>query len=154
MVKLKTEFDKWKSGKKKAKSLRRKIFLKKFGEKPRIRGFTDGEPQQFKISCGYRGKAPLKCFMAKDADSMIFQPTEDGKWSCGPFKILKFMELLLQLHHSRETVFMGKRSEARLMIYGWDKFLGMNLMQIMELDGHFLVITQISELKMRLWNMF
>ena len=60
VVKLKTEFDKWKSGKKKAKSLRRKIFLKKFGEKPRIRGFTDGEPQQFKISCGYRGKAPLK----------------------------------------------------------------------------------------------
>jgi hypothetical protein len=70
--------------------------LKKFGEKPRIRGFTDGEPQQFKISCGYRGKAPLKCFMAKDADSMIFQPTEDGKWSCGLFTIVKFMELLLQ----------------------------------------------------------
>ena len=63
------------------------------------------------------------------------------------------MELLLQLHHRREMVFMGKRSEARLMIYGWDKFLGMNLMQIMELDGHFLVIPQISELKTRLWNM-
>ena len=63
--------------------------------------------------------------MAKDTDLMIFQPTEDGKWSCGPFKIVKFMELLVQLHHSRETVFMGKRSEARLMIDGWDKSLGM-----------------------------
>ena len=35
------------------------------------------------------------------------------------------MELLIQLHHSRETVFMGKRSEARLTIDGWDTFLGM-----------------------------
>jgi len=63
--------------------------------------------------------------MAKDTDSMIFQPTEDGKWSCGPFKIVKFMELLLQLYHSRETVFMGKQSEARLTIDSWDTFLGM-----------------------------
>ena len=71
-------------------------------------------------------KAPLKCFMVKDTDSMIFQPTEDGKWSCDPFTIVKFIELLLQLHHSsRETVFMGKQSEARLTIDGWDKFLGM-----------------------------
>ena len=154
MVTLKTEFDKWKSGRKKAKSLHRERFLKTLGEKPRIRGYTDGQ-SLFKIASGCRGKAPLKCFRVKDTDSMIFQPTEAGKWSCDPFTIVKFMELLLQLHHSsRETVFMGKRSEARLMIYGWDKFLGMNLMQIMELDGHFLVITQISELKMRLWNFF
>ena len=44
---------------------------------------------------------------------MIFQPTEDGKCSCGPFTIVNFMELLLKLHHSGETVFMGKRSEAQ-----------------------------------------
>ena len=67
MVKLKTELDKWKSGRKKAKSLRRKRFLKILGEKPRIRGYTDGEPQ-FKIAGGCRGKANLTCFMAKDTD--------------------------------------------------------------------------------------
>ena len=99
VVKLKTEFDKWKSGRKKAKSLRRERFLKTLGEKPRIRDYTDGEPQ-FKIAGGCQGKAPMKFFV-------------------------KFMELLLQLHHSRETVFMGKRSEARLTIDGWDTFLGM-----------------------------
>ena len=93
--------------------------------KPRIQGYTDGEPQ-FKIAGGCRGKqAPLKWLMAKDTDSMIFQPTEDGKWSCSPFTIVKFMELLLQLNHCRETVFMGKRSEARLTIDAWDTFLGM-----------------------------
>ena len=55
VVKLKTEFDKWKSDRKKAKSLRRKRFLKILGEKPRIRGYTDGEPQ-FKIAGGCQGK--------------------------------------------------------------------------------------------------
>ena len=35
------------------------------------------------------------------------------------------MELLLQLHHRREMVFMGKRSEAWLTIDGCDTFLGM-----------------------------
>ena len=69
--------------------------MKTLGEKPRIRGYTDGQ-SLFKIASGCRGKAPLKYFMVKDTDSMIFQPTEDGKWSCGLFTIVKFMELLLQ----------------------------------------------------------
>ena len=68
----------------------------------------------FKVGGGFCGKGPLKCFIAKHADSKIFQPTKDGGWSCGPFTIVKFMELLLQLRYSGETNFMGKRSESRL----------------------------------------
>ena len=44
VVTLKTEFDKWKLGRKKAKSLHRERVLKTLGEKPRIRGYTSKTP--------------------------------------------------------------------------------------------------------------
>ena len=51
MVKFKTEFEKWKSGMKKARSECRESFLRTFSEITKIRGYTDGEPQ-FKVGGG------------------------------------------------------------------------------------------------------
>ena len=64
---------------KKARSECRESFLKTFSEIPKIRGYTDGEPQ-LKVGGGFRGKGPLKCFIAKHSNSKIFQPTKDGGW--------------------------------------------------------------------------
>ena len=44
MVNFKTEFEKWESGMKKARSELRESFLTTFSEIPKIRGYTDGDP--------------------------------------------------------------------------------------------------------------
>ena len=47
--------------------------------------------------------------MDTEHDSMLFQPEDDGGWSCGPFTILKVLETLLQLERIGKTKFLGNR---------------------------------------------
>ena len=57
--------------------------------------------------------------MATEHDSMLFQPADDSRWSCGPFTIVKVLETVLQLERNGKTKFLGKWAHFRLETESW-----------------------------------